>query len=127
VYQLDPDMAIYNLETMDEHVRAAYVLPRVAAMLFGIFGGIGVVLATVGLYGVMSFAVLAWSRFDSNNRTISRLQTADSRCRQRQNRNRAVGVNESRTVRFADRSDARDGFLVWKGRIAVCAADCSFR
>jgi predicted permease len=62
VYQLDPDMAVYNLETMDEHVRAAYVLPRVAAMLFGIFGGIGVVLATVGLYGVMSFAVARRTR-----------------------------------------------------------------
>lgn len=62
VYQLDPDMAVYNLETMDEHVRAAYVLPRVAAMLFGIFGGIGLLLATVGLYGVMSFAVARRTR-----------------------------------------------------------------
>ena len=62
VYDLDPTMAVYNLETMDEHVRAAYVLPRVAAMLFGIFGGIGLVLATVGLYGVMSFAVARRTR-----------------------------------------------------------------
>ena len=62
VYNLDPDMAVYNLETMDEHVRAAYVLPRVAAMLFGIFGAIGLVLATVGLYGVMSFAVARRTR-----------------------------------------------------------------
>jgi predicted permease len=62
VYQLDPTMAVYNLETMDEHVREAYVLPRVAAMLFGIFGGIGLVLATVGLYGVMSFAVARRTR-----------------------------------------------------------------
>jgi len=62
VYLLDPAMAVYNLETMDEHVRAAYVLPRLAAMLFGIFGGIGVVLATVGLYGVMSFAVARRTR-----------------------------------------------------------------
>ena len=57
VSALDPAIAIYNVETMDEHVRAAYVLPRVAAALFGVFGGIGLVLATVGLYGVMSFAV----------------------------------------------------------------------
>src|SRR4029079_1481892 len=56
------DMAVYNLETMDEHVRAAYVLPRVAALLFGIFGGIGLVLAAVGLYGVMSFAVARRTR-----------------------------------------------------------------
>lgn len=57
VYALDPAMAIYNVETMDEHVRSAYALPRVAATLFGVFGGIGLVLAMVGLYGVMSFAV----------------------------------------------------------------------
>ncbi|MBV8114964.1 MAG: ABC transporter permease [Silvibacterium sp.] len=62
VHRLDPTMAIYNLETMDEHVRTAYVLPRVAAMLFGVFGGIGLVLATVGLYGVMSFAVTRRTR-----------------------------------------------------------------
>jgi len=62
VYRLDSTMAVYNLETMDEHVRAAYVLPRVAAMLFGVFGGIGLVLATVGLYGVMSFAVARRTR-----------------------------------------------------------------
>ncbi|HEY3704492.1 MAG TPA: ADOP family duplicated permease, partial [Terracidiphilus sp.] len=57
VSRLDPAMAVYNVETMDEHVRTAYVLPRVAAMLFGVFGGIGLLLATVGLYGVMSFSV----------------------------------------------------------------------
>ncbi|HEX3893825.1 MAG TPA: ABC transporter permease [Terracidiphilus sp.] len=57
VHALDPAMAIYNVETMDEHVRTAYVLPRLAAMLFGIFGGIGVLLAAIGLYGVMSYSV----------------------------------------------------------------------
>lgn len=57
VSKLDPSMPIYNLETMDEHVRAAYFLPHVAAVLFGVFGGIGLVLSMVGLYGVMSFAV----------------------------------------------------------------------
>ena len=57
VYALDPAMAIYNGETMEEHVRTAYFLPRLAATLFGVFGGIGLVLASIGLYGVMSYAV----------------------------------------------------------------------
>jgi ABC-type antimicrobial peptide transport system permease subunit len=50
-------MAVFNDETMEEHVRAAFFLPRLAATLFGTFGGIGLVLAIVGLYGVMSFMV----------------------------------------------------------------------
>jgi ABC-type antimicrobial peptide transport system permease subunit len=50
-------MAIFNEETMDEHIRSAFFLPRLAATLFGVFGCIGLVLATVGLYGVMSYSV----------------------------------------------------------------------
>ena len=57
IYGLDPNIAIFNEETMQEHVKSAYFLPRLAATLFGIFGGIGLVLAAVGLYGVMSYAV----------------------------------------------------------------------
>ena len=57
IHSLDPAMAIFNDETMEEHVRSAFFLPRLAAILFGTFGGIGLVLASVGLYGVMSFAV----------------------------------------------------------------------
>ena len=38
--------------------------------------------------------ISAGSRLDSDHRTISRLQTADSRCRQRQDRNRAAGLSE---------------------------------
>ena len=57
VHALDPAMAIYNEETMEEHVRTAFFLPRLAATLFGTFGAMGLVLAAVGLYGVMSFSV----------------------------------------------------------------------
>ncbi len=57
IHALDPAMAIFNDETMEEHIRSAYFLPRLAATLFGVFGCIGLVLASVGLYGVMSYAV----------------------------------------------------------------------
>ncbi len=57
IQALDPTMAIFNDETMEEHVRTAFFLPRLAATLFGTFGFIGLVLAAVGLYGVMSYAV----------------------------------------------------------------------
>ena len=57
VRALDPTMAVFNVATMQEHVKDALFLPRLAGTLFGIFGGIGLTLATVGLYGVISYSV----------------------------------------------------------------------
>jgi len=54
---LDPGIAIYNVQTMQEHLRDAFFLPRLAATLFGVFGAIGLILASVGLYGVISYSV----------------------------------------------------------------------
>jgi ABC-type antimicrobial peptide transport system permease subunit len=53
----DPAMATYNEATIEEHLRDALFLPRLAATLFGVFGVCGVLLAAVGLYGVTSYAV----------------------------------------------------------------------
>jgi ABC-type antimicrobial peptide transport system permease subunit len=57
VRALDPAIAVYNIQTMEEHLRDAFFLPRLAATLFGVFGAIGLILAAVGLYGVMSYSV----------------------------------------------------------------------
>ena len=57
IFGLDRNMAVFNEETMEEHVHTAFFLPRLAATLFGVFGSIGLVLSAVGLYGVMSYAV----------------------------------------------------------------------
>ncbi|HEX3987572.1 MAG TPA: ABC transporter permease [Acidobacteriaceae bacterium] len=54
---LDPDMAVFNAETMQEHVDKSLLLPRISALLLGIFGAIGLTLASIGLYGVMSYSV----------------------------------------------------------------------
>jgi predicted permease len=57
IHDVDSTMAIYDAETMQEHLSKALFLPRLAGTLFGIFGSIGLVLAAVGLYGVMSYSV----------------------------------------------------------------------
>ncbi|MGD0226428.1 MAG: ABC transporter permease [Terriglobia bacterium] len=54
---LDPDMAVFNTETMQEHVNKSMLLPRISATLLGVFGAVGLTLAIVGLYGVMSYSV----------------------------------------------------------------------
>jgi putative ABC transport system permease protein len=57
IHALDPAMAVYNTETIEEHLRNALSLPRLAGTLFGVFGITGLVLAVVGLYGIMSYSV----------------------------------------------------------------------
>jgi len=54
---LDPNLAVFGVQTMREHVEASMLLPRLSALLLGVFGAVGLVLATVGLYGVLSYSV----------------------------------------------------------------------
>ncbi len=54
---LDPNMAVFNTETMQEHVDKSLLLPRISALLLGIFGSVGLTLAAIGLYGVMIYSV----------------------------------------------------------------------
>ena len=57
VKAIDPDQPIYNPRTMDE-IRAESVAPeRLNLTLLSIFAGIALVLAIVGIYGVMSYSV----------------------------------------------------------------------
>ena len=57
IHSLDPTLAIFDVATMQEHLRDALFLPRLAGTLFGVFGFLGLSLATVGLYGVMNYWV----------------------------------------------------------------------
>jgi predicted permease len=59
---LDPHLAVFATGTLDEHVNKSLLIPKVCATLLGIFGAIGLVLATVGLYGVMSYGVRSRTR-----------------------------------------------------------------
>lgn len=57
IRQLDPSLAIFNIGTMESHLSRALMFPRATASLFGLAGLMGVLIATAGIYGVMSFTV----------------------------------------------------------------------
>ncbi len=54
---LDPEEAIYNLTSMEEGIRQSLVGARFNLMLVSLFAGMAVLLASVGIYGAISFSV----------------------------------------------------------------------
>ncbi|HUF23618.1 MAG TPA: ABC transporter permease [Vicinamibacterales bacterium] len=54
---LSPDLALFDVRTLDEHLQMSVAIPRMAALLLGIFGGVALLLAAVGLYGLIAFVV----------------------------------------------------------------------
>jgi predicted permease len=62
IRDIDPALAVFDVRTMDAHLSRALFLPRAAAFLFGLAGFMGLLIATVGIYGVISFAVARQTR-----------------------------------------------------------------
>lgn len=55
VRELDPNLALFDVRTVQEHLRISTFLARMAASMLGVFGALGLLLASVGLYGVIAF------------------------------------------------------------------------
>ncbi len=62
VHELDPTVPIYNVQTMDEVVRASTARLSLALALMTAAAAITLVLGTVGLYGVMAYMVTLRTR-----------------------------------------------------------------
>ena len=62
IWDVDPSLPVESVHTLDEQVADAVRRPRFTAIVLAIFGVVGLVLAAVGIYGVMAFDVTERTR-----------------------------------------------------------------
>jgi putative ABC transport system permease protein len=60
--ELDPNLPVYNVGLLDDQVANAFTTERLASVVVGLFSGAALLLAAVGLYGVLSYSVVQRKR-----------------------------------------------------------------
>jgi putative ABC transport system permease protein len=55
--KVDPDVPLANVQTLEEQVAGSVAQPKFSMLMVGIFAGIALLLAAIGIYGVISYSV----------------------------------------------------------------------
>jgi len=62
VWSLDPDLPLDHVQTMRQAVEGSLSRPKVSSLLFTVFGVVALLLASIGVYGVMAYSVAQRTR-----------------------------------------------------------------